>query len=97
MPEPPSNETNMMLFANQAQMDDLGSGMTDSKPLINIKSALQRVKTEIKQMDIRTGVLEHSLLNVRLKNKAAMFHATNMGGNINNPSIRGDSRDVCTL
>ncbi|KAJ3372957.1 Intraflagellar transport protein 57 [Allomyces arbusculus] len=56
----------------KAQMDDLGSGMTDSKPLINIKSALQRLKTEIKQMDLRTGVLEHTLLNVRLKNKATM-------------------------
>ncbi|KNE59597.1 hypothetical protein AMAG_03855 [Allomyces macrogynus ATCC 38327] len=56
----------------KAQMDDLGSGMTDSKPLINIKSALQRLKAEIKQMDLRTGVLEHTLLNVRLKNKATM-------------------------
>ncbi|KAI9224197.1 intra-flagellar transport protein 57-domain-containing protein [Blastocladiella britannica] len=56
----------------KVQMDDLGSGMTDSKPLLNIKASLQKLKVEIKQMDVRTGVLEHQLLNGRLKHKTSI-------------------------
>ena len=62
-------------------MDDLGSGMTDPKPLVNIKQALSQLKVihakqcyslnlkdELKQMDIRTGVLSHCLLHAKMKN-----------------------------
>ncbi|KAL7750423.1 hypothetical protein RI367_004197 [Sorochytrium milnesiophthora] len=56
----------------KTQMDDIGNGMTDSKPLVNIRQAIQRLKAEIKQMDIRLGVVEHSLLMARLRNKGNM-------------------------
>ncbi|KAI9149709.1 hypothetical protein H9P43_009888 [Blastocladiella emersonii ATCC 22665] len=65
------------LDAIKAQMDDLGSGMTDSKPLLNIKSALTRLKAEIKAMDVRTGVLEHTLLNGRIRTKANLVTGAN--------------------
>lgn len=52
-------------------MDDLGNGMTDSKPLVAIKQGLSKLKLENKQMDIRTGVIENTLLNSKLKNKRA--------------------------
>ncbi|KAI8929385.1 intra-flagellar transport protein 57-domain-containing protein [Entophlyctis helioformis] len=56
----------------KSRMDDLGSGMTDSKPLVAIKQGLARLKTEIKQMDLRIGVIQHTLLHAKLKNKGPM-------------------------
>lgn len=50
-------------------MDDLGSGMTDAKPLMAIKQGSIRIKADIKQMDLRIGVIESSLLHVKLKRK----------------------------
>ncbi|TPX38380.1 hypothetical protein SmJEL517_g00198 [Synchytrium microbalum] len=45
----------------KSRMDDLGSGMTDSKPLASINQAVTRLKSEMQNMDVRTGYLEHSL------------------------------------
>nr|KAJ3422383.1 Intraflagellar transport protein 57 [Polyrhizophydium stewartii] len=53
----------------KSRMDDLGNGMTDSKPLVAIKQGLARLKAEIKQMDLRIGVIEHTLLHAKLKSK----------------------------
>ncbi|TPX71211.1 hypothetical protein SpCBS45565_g01276 [Spizellomyces sp. 'palustris'] len=53
----------------QSQMDDIGSGMTDSKPLVAIKQGVAKLKTEIKQMDLRVGVIQHTLLHAKLKIK----------------------------
>ncbi|PSN44094.1 hypothetical protein C0J52_07657 [Blattella germanica] len=38
-------------------------------PLVNIKKAMSQVKSEISVMDVRIGVLEHSLLQARLRDK----------------------------
>ncbi|KAG5458937.1 MAG: intra-flagellar transport protein 57-domain-containing protein, partial [Olpidium bornovanus] len=93
----------------QAQMDEIGSGMTDSKPLVNIKQGLVRLKvggrphhqrrrvfraaslltisrrcreqTEIKQMDLRIGVIEHTLLTARLRSKGNLGDALRMNAN----------------
>ncbi|KXS17536.1 hypothetical protein M427DRAFT_96950 [Gonapodya prolifera JEL478] len=54
------------LDAMKARMDEIGSGMTDSKPLINIKQALIRIKAEIKQFDLRIGVINHQVFAHRL-------------------------------
>ena len=48
-------------------MDELGSGMTDSKPLQTIKTAVTSVKSELKNMSLRIGVIEHSLLHAKMK------------------------------
>ncbi|KAH6579099.1 hypothetical protein BASA61_010487 [Batrachochytrium salamandrivorans] len=53
----------------KSKMDDLGSGMTDSKSLVAIKQGLTQLKTETKQMDLRIGVIEHTLLHAKLKSK----------------------------
>lgn len=44
--------------------------MTDGAPLNKLKQALITVKKDITQMDIRTGVLEHHLMQARLKDKS---------------------------
>jgi|EP01049_Picozoa_sp_SAG25_P005358 estrogen-related receptor beta like 1 len=46
----------------KSTMDKRGNSMTDTSPLIDIKKALSRIKTEAKQMDLRIGAVEHTLL-----------------------------------
>ncbi|KAJ3305633.1 Intraflagellar transport protein 57 [Kappamyces sp. JEL0829] len=55
----------------KSRMDDLGSGMTDSKPLQAIKQGATKLKVEIKQMDLRIGVIENTLLHAKMKGKGA--------------------------
>ena len=43
---------------------DPGSSMTDGSPLVNIRKSLARVKAEVTAMDVRMGVVEHTLLQV---------------------------------
>ncbi|XP_070548078.1 intraflagellar transport protein 57 homolog [Ptychodera flava] len=67
-------------------MEERGSSMTDGAPLVKIKQALQRLKTEITQMDVRIGTVEHSLLQARLKDRS------NMQRDMNKPLV-SDSYD----
>merc|ERR1712176_213021 len=47
------------LEAIKAQMDEKGTTMTDSGPLVKIKQAITKVKNELIQMELRIGVLQH--------------------------------------
>ena len=58
--------------AVKAEMEERGSSMTDGSPLVNIRRSLARVKSEITSMDVRIGVLEHSLLQARMKDRSNM-------------------------
>ncbi len=49
------------------EMDQRGSSMTDGSPVVRIKQAIQRLKAENVAMEIRTGVLEHTLLRMHLR------------------------------
>lgn len=40
-------------------------------PLVKIKQSIQQLKKEITQMDIRSGVVEHVLLQAKLKDKTS--------------------------
>ena len=55
------------LGAIKGRMDERGNSMTDTSPLIKIKSALQRLKEERKAMDVRIGVATHTLVAKKLK------------------------------
>lgn len=46
----------------KATMDSRGSSMTDTSPLVKIKAALQEIKSEIKDFELRIGVVGHTLL-----------------------------------
>ncbi|KAI8843317.1 Intraflagellar transport protein 57 [Chytriomyces hyalinus] len=61
------------LDAVKTRMDEIGNGMTDSQPLVNIKKGMGKLKIDIKQMDLRIGVVEHSLLQAKLKDKGPML------------------------
>ena len=43
-------------------MDERGSSMTDGTPLVNIRKSLARMKQEVVTMDVRVGVVQHTLL-----------------------------------
>lgn len=47
-------------------VDSKDSGISDTSPLVRIKSALQQLKAEIHAFDLRTGVVSHSLLAARV-------------------------------
>ena len=47
-------------------------------PLVKIKQALLNIKKDITQMDIRTGVLEHHLLQAKLKDKSNNAHSSSI-------------------
>eukprot|EP00057_Strongylocentrotus_purpuratus_P013718 XP_011668192.1 PREDICTED: intraflagellar transport protein 57 homolog isoform X2 [Strongylocentrotus purpuratus] len=61
------------------EMEERGSSMTDGSPLVKIKQALQRLKNEVIQMDVRVGVVEQNRLQAKLKDK------TNMQRDMNKP------------
>jgi len=49
-------------------LEDRGSSMTDTSPLIKIKAALSALRAEAKTMDLHIGVVGHAVMQVgRLK------------------------------
>ena len=51
------------------ELDERGTSMTDGSPLVNIRKSLARVKSEILGMDVRIGVLEHTLIQAGVKSR----------------------------
>jgi estrogen-related receptor beta like 1 len=49
------------------KMDSRGASMTDTSPLIKIKGALSKLRSETKQLEIQIGVLNHTLVAKRIK------------------------------
>lgn len=60
------------LEAIKSEMEERGSSMTDGTPLVNLKRSLTRMKQEVVGMNVRIGVLEHTVLQARLKDKSNM-------------------------
>ncbi|XP_063249893.1 intraflagellar transport protein 57 homolog [Prinia subflava] len=54
------------------ETEEKGSSMTDGAPLVKIKQALTKLRQETIQMDIQIGVMEHTLLQSKLKEKSNM-------------------------
>lgn len=52
-----------------SKVNEHGVNVTDNSPLNKIKTAIQNLKNEIKQMDVRMGVLNHTILFSQLKQK----------------------------
>ena len=58
------------MFVTVFAMSDPGPPcVSATAPLVKIKQAIQQLKKEITQMDIRSGVVEHVLLQAKLKDK----------------------------
>ena len=51
-------------------MDSRGSSMTDTTPLVKIRTALQDIKVEINHFELRIGVVGHTLLAAQTQSQA---------------------------
>ncbi|XP_074544342.1 intraflagellar transport protein 57 homolog isoform X2 [Halichoeres trimaculatus] len=63
------------------ETEEKGSSMSDGAPVVRIRQSLTKLKQEIVQMDVRIGVVEHTLLQAKLREKSNMtrdMHATNI-------------------
>jgi hypothetical protein len=52
-------------------MDEHGSSMTDQSPLVRIKTALGKLRSESRALDLRVGVTGHSVMQRKLKSAAS--------------------------
>lgn len=43
--------------------------MTDSSPVVKIKASISKLVTEIKGIDVRVGVMNHTILQYRTKER----------------------------
>lgn len=59
------------------QMDERGTNMTDAGPLVRIKQALSKLKQECVEMDLEIGVLEHALLQGKVREKLGLEDKVN--------------------
>ena len=55
---------------------DMVLSLIVAAPLVKIKQAIAKLKQESTQMDIRIGVVQHVLLNAKLREKTS--HSQNM-------------------
>lgn len=55
-------EVNEKLTKTQSKIDDTGKSFSDNAPLQNIKKAMTQVKNDIRNIDIRIGVVSNTLL-----------------------------------
>ncbi|CAG0895885.1 unnamed protein product [Cyprideis torosa] len=65
-------ELSTRVDALKEEMERRGSSMTDGSPLVTIRKALSRIKQESQAMDVRIGVVEHALLQARLRDRSQM-------------------------
>lgn len=68
-------EENLTRVTNELEnvkiaMEQRGNSMTDGSPLINIKKAVVRLKEEIAEIDVKIGVLQHTLSNEIVKRQS---------------------------
>lgn len=57
----------------KSQTDERGANMTNPEPVVKIKQALNKMKADMTQMDLRIGVLQHTLLSAKLRSKVNMI------------------------
>jgi len=53
----------------QAKTNEHSGTMTDNSPVAKIKEALIKIVAEIKSMDVRMGVLSHTILQYKTKER----------------------------
>eukprot|EP00921_Rhytidocystis_pertsovi_P020292 GHVQ01032240.1.p1 GENE.GHVQ01032240.1~~GHVQ01032240.1.p1 ORF type:complete len:197 (+),score=32.57 GHVQ01032240.1:1113-1703(+) len=51
----------------RTQMEERSSRVTDSSPLRKIKECLKQLETEIRQMELRIGLIVHTLLQAEMR------------------------------
>eukprot|EP00798_Chlamydomonas_sp_ICE-L_P025833 gene25833-11510_t len=50
-------------------MDEKGTNISDATPVVRMKNAIKKLADELKEMEVRIGVVSHTLVGVSMKNK----------------------------
>ena len=66
-------EINDRLNNINKKIDDTGKQFSDNTPLQNIKKSISAVKNDIKNIDIRIGVVSNTLLQLKLKERSKVI------------------------
>ena len=74
----------------KSTMEERGSSMTDTSPLVRMKRALKQLKEEIAEMDLRMGVLSHTLMAAKIRHREAKDVIIKSGGGM---KTNGGSED----
>ena len=53
----------------KANMDEKSNQMTETSPVIQLKKSMNFLKSELREMEVRIGVAEHTLLNISMKER----------------------------
>ena len=61
------------------KMESKSSSVTDATPLVDIRAAIQRLRKENKEMDIRIGVLDYELIQARTEDKGLQEYSLSRG------------------
>lgn len=65
-------EVNERLESYSKKIDDTGKSFSDVSPLQKIKKSIATVKSDIKSVDIRIGVVTNTLLQLKLKERSKL-------------------------
>mmetsp|Transcript_29515 Transcript_29515/g.42222 ORF Transcript_29515/g.42222 Transcript_29515/m.42222 type:complete len:443 (-) Transcript_29515:207-1535(-) len=60
------------------EVNEKGKSMSDTTPLLNLKTALQNIKLEIKNFDVRIGILNHIFFHAKTNEKDELNAYTNL-------------------
>ena len=56
-----------MLEQVKQKMVEKGNEISDLSPLLQMKAAMQKLRLELREMEVQIGVLEHSLVQVSIQ------------------------------
>lgn len=73
------NQVSEMLEHVKTEIQERESKISDTTPLIKIKEAVQKVRGEIKDMSLRIGILQHSVLHYQVRQAKAKRERRNKG------------------
>ncbi|KAF4757714.1 Intraflagellar transport protein 57, partial [Perkinsus olseni] len=63
------------------EMEQRSSTVTDTQPLVKLKDTIKRLKAEMRQMDLRIGIVSHTLLQTHLRSPADQENSGILGIN----------------
>ncbi|DBA04145.1 TPA: hypothetical protein N0F65_004253 [Lagenidium giganteum] len=86
-------EITEQLRAAKAVMDERGSKMTDTSPLVQIKEALKALSAEIKTFELRIGVVGHTLLQAKLRQATSGYRRKSASSHYQDPEYDQSDED----
>ncbi|GMH44778.1 hypothetical protein BSKO_12730 [Bryopsis sp. KO-2023] len=60
-------------------MDERGSSISDTSPVVRIRGAIKKLSEEIREMEVLMGIVSHSLLQLSLKDRGRIMSAISEG------------------